>query len=152
MPDDSKIMRLGLVVAIAIIVVRIALEQAGVPDSINNVFGVAWLYFILPVLFALGIRARKSARPYLNLLKEIVLFALCTRAMVAITYMLAYAFQWQSPRFIYPAGTVGKDVSLWNGIVYIPARNLLIWVVIATVVGMITGSITLLIKRGIASK
>jgi hypothetical protein len=147
MSNDSKIMRWGVIIAAAIIVIRIILEQLGSPDRINSVLGVAWLYFILPVLFAIGIRAQNDAKPYLRLLKDVVLFSAYTRVMVMITYMLAYIFSWKSPRFAYPGGTVGENVSVWNGMLLIPLRNVLIWVVLATIVGMIMGSITLLLKR-----
>ena len=147
MADDSKIMRWGLIIAAAIIVVRIALEQAGVPDAINNIFGVAWLYFVFPVLFALSIRTRNDASPYKSLLKDILLFAAYTRVMVMVTYMVAYVFKWNAARFAYPAGGVGENVGVWTGILLIPLRNVLIWIVMATIVGMIIGTITLLLKR-----
>jgi hypothetical protein len=147
MSKDSKIMRWGVIVAVAIIVFRIILEQSGSPERINNVFGVAWLYFILPILFAIAIRVQNDARPYLRLLKDIVLFAVYTRAMVMITYMLAYILSWKAPRFAYPGGTVGEHVSVWSGILLIPLRNVLAWVVTVTIIGMILGSITLLLKR-----
>jgi hypothetical protein len=147
MPDDSKVLRWGTILAAVIIVARIALERAGVTDAINNIFGVAWLYFIMPVLFALGIRARNAVHPFRSLLKDVLLFAVYTRLMVMVTYMLAYVFQWNPVRFKYPAGTVGQNVSVWEGIVVIPARNVLIWVAIACVLGAVIGSITLLLKR-----
>ena len=145
--DDSKVMRWGIWIAAAIIVVRIVLEQAGVPDSINNIFGVAWLYFIFPVLFALGIRARNAASPYKSLLKDVLLFVILTRVMVMITYMLAYLFSWKAGRFAYPGGNVGGNVGIWTGIFLIPLRNLLFWVVTAGIISIVIGSITLLLKR-----
>jgi len=140
-------MRWGVIVAAAIIVFRIILEQLGSPERINNIFGVAWLYFILPILFAIGIRAQSVSKPYLRLLKDVVLFAIYTRVMVMITYMLAYMFSWKSPRFAYPGGTVGENVSVLSGIVIVPLRNVLIWVIMTTIIGMIIGSVTLLLKR-----
>jgi hypothetical protein len=148
MSDDRKVMRVGLVLAAIIIVVRIVLEQTGAPESINNIFGVAWLYFLFPALFALGIRAREHAGPYKLLLKDVVLFAVYTRVMVAVTYMLAYFFKWNAPRFgLAGGGNVGDNVSLVNGALLIPVRNAIIWIVLATVVGMIIGSVTLLLSR-----
>ena len=151
MSNDSKIMRWGVIVAAIIVVFRIVLEQLGSPEKVNSVFGVAWLYFILPVLFGLGIRAQNAAKPYLRLLKDVLLFAVYTRVMVMFTYMLAYIFSWKAPRFAYPGGTVGQNVSVLSGILIIPLRNLLGWVVAVTVIGMILGSITLLLKRKSAS-
>jgi hypothetical protein len=145
--DDSKAMRWGVLIAATVIVVRIALEQTGVPESICLIFGVAWLYFIFPVLFAVGIRVRHDATPYKRLLKDIFLFLIYTRVMVMLTYMLAYVFNWNAPRFAYPGGNVGENVSVLSGILLIPLRNLLIWVVMAGIIGIIIGSITLLLTR-----
>jgi hypothetical protein len=147
MPDESKVMRWGLVLAVAIIVLRIVLEQAGAPEKLNFICGVAWLYFVIPVLFALSLRAHSAASPFKNLLKDVFIFVLCTRVMVMVTYMLAYAFQWKPLRFAYPGGNVGENVGVWTGLFLIPLRNVLIWVVMATVLGMIIGSIALLVKR-----
>jgi hypothetical protein len=36
---------------------------------------------------------------------------------------------------------------MWTGLLFIPLRNVLLWVVMATVVGMIIGLITLKLKR-----
>jgi len=105
------------------------------------------LFFIFPVLFALGIRSHNVTGPFKRLLKDIFLFVLCTRVMVMITYMLAYVFSWKASRFAFPAGTVGENVSVWAGMFFIPLRLLLIWIVMATILGMIIGSITLLLKR-----
>jgi hypothetical protein len=146
MPDDSKWMRWGLILAVVIIVLRIVLEQAGASEKVSFVFGVAWLYALLPILFALGIRARNTVHPFKSLLKDILLFVICTRVMVMITYMLAYIFSWKPSRFAYPGGTVGENVGVWAGLLLIPLRNFLIWIVMATVLGMITGGVTLLLK------
>jgi hypothetical protein len=147
MPDESKVMRLGLILAAVVIVLRIVLEQAGAPEKLSFFCGVAWLFFIFPVLFALSIRAHNVASPFKSLLKDVLLFVLCTRVMVMITYMLAYIFSWKASRFAFPAGTVGENVSVWAGMLFIPLRLLLIWTVMATILGMIIGSITLLLKR-----
>jgi hypothetical protein len=147
MTNESKVMRWGLILAAAVIVLRIALEQLGASEKLTSFFGVAWLYFVFPVLFALSIRAHNTAGPYKSLLKDVLLFALCTRVMVMITYMLAYVFSWKPIRFAHPGGTVGENVGVWAGIFFIPLRNLLAWVLMATIIGMIIGSITLLLKR-----
>ena len=44
-------MKMLLLVAAALVVGRIVLEQMGTPEWLNNVFGVAWLYFITPFYF-----------------------------------------------------------------------------------------------------
>ena len=151
MPDESKVMRWGLVLAAAVIVLRIVLEQAGASEKVTFFCGVSWLFFVFPVLFALSIRAHNVAGAFKSLLKDVLLFVLCARVMVMITYMLAYIFSWKPSRFAFPAGTVGENVSVWAGIFFIPLRLLLIWIVLATILGMIIGSITLLLKRKGAS-
>ena len=147
MPDDSKLMKWGVLIAAGIIIIRIFLEQVGAPEGLAFLLGVAWLYFILPVLFALCIRAKNAASPFSRLFKDVVLFAVYTRLMVMATYMLAYVFSWPAQRFAYPGGNVGGNVGFWTGILFIPVRNLAIWIVMATIIGMILGSITLLLRH-----
>jgi len=147
MPDDKKLLKTGLIVAALIIVLRIILEQTGAPETMSFIFGVAWLYFIMPVFFALAIRAHGSESPYRKLLKDVVLFAAYTRIMVAVTYMLAWHFKWTPARFsANQGGTVGENVPPFQGLLLVPLRNLLIWIVMATIVGMIVGAITLALK------
>jgi hypothetical protein len=43
-------------------------------------------------------------------------------------------------------GNIGDNVSAPMGLLFIPARNALIWVGMATVAGMIIGSVTFLLK------
>jgi hypothetical protein len=144
MADDSKIVKWGTIVAAIIIIVRIALEQAGAPETVNSIFGVAWLYFILPVLFALSIRMKAYAGPYWILLKDVLLFAVYTRVMVMITYMLAYVFKWKAPRF---SSIMGGNIDAFRGLIFVLLRNVAMWVIMAVIVGMIVGSATLLLKR-----
>jgi hypothetical protein len=142
------LMKAGVLVAACIIVVRIILEQFGAPESVNNIFGVAWLYLVFPVLFALRIAASGEAGPFKALFKALLLFGVYTRLMVMASYMLAFLFQWQAPRFsLKMGGNVGPDVSALQGLLVIPARNALIWIVMATVLGMIIGGIILFRKR-----
>ncbi len=144
----DSLMKTGVILAAAIIVVRIVLEQIGSPESINNIFGVAWLYFIFPALFALRISKAGMPGPFKALLMDILLFGVYTRLMVMVTYMAAYLLKWQAPRFsLSMGGNVGPDVSAVQGLLVIPARNALIWVLFILVVGMIIGSITLLVRK-----
>jgi len=76
------LMKAGVLVAACIIVVRIILEQFGAPESVNNIFGVAWLYLIFPVLFALRIAASGEPGPFKALFKTLLLFGVYTRLMV----------------------------------------------------------------------
>jgi len=139
-------MRVGLLIALALIVLRIILEQLGSPESVNNIFGVAWLYLVIPVFFGRGIAFHP--RPYVALLKNVTLFGVYTRIMVMISYMLAYLFRWQAPRFsTNMGGNVGNDIGPLDGLLVIPVRNALIWIVFAALVGMIVGGVTIWLKR-----
>ena len=149
---DSKgtasLMKIGIFLAAVIIVVRIILEQAGAPEMINNIFGVAWLYFVFPVLFALRIARDRETGRVKALFREVFLFAVYTRLMVAVSYMAAYQFQWTAPRFSAAmGGNVGPGVSPLSGLLLIPGRNALIWIVLATALGMIIGGVTLWAKK-----
>jgi hypothetical protein len=146
--STRKIMRVGLLLAAAIIVVRVVLEQLGAPETIDTIFGVAWLYFLLPICLAIKIATDGEPKPVAKLFKDVLSFAVITRIMVMITYMAAYVFHWQAPRFsLAGGGNVGPGVSPVNGVLVIPARNLVFWVIFATIIGMLTGGITLWVKR-----
>jgi hypothetical protein len=146
--STGAIMKAGLLLAAVIVVLRIILEQVGAPEAVNGIFGVAWLYFLLPICLALKIATGGEANPFKKLLKDVFLFAVCTRLMVMITYVVAYFFHWQAPRFSTAGGgNVGPDVSLVTGILVIPVRNALFWVLFATIVGMLIGGITLWLRR-----
>ena len=142
------LIKAGVFTALGIIVVRIILEQLGAPESVNKIFGVAWLYLIFPVLFALRIAASGEPGRFKALFQTLLLFSLCTRIMVMVTYMMAYLLKWQAPRFsIKGGGNVGPDVGALQGLLVIPIRNALIWIVLATAVGMIIGGVVLFVKR-----
>jgi hypothetical protein len=148
MLQPRKVLRASVIIAVIVIVLRIVLEQAGAPESVNNILGVAWMYFVLPVLFALGIVKTLDTGRYKALLKYVFLFALYTRLIVMGTYMLAYFFRWTAPRFSAAmGGNVGDNISAVNGVLLIPLRNAAIWIMMATLLGMIIGTVVLLIKR-----
>jgi hypothetical protein len=44
-------------------------------------------------------------------------------------------------------GNVGNDIGPLNGLLVIPVRNALIWIVFAALAGMIVGGVTILLKR-----
>ena len=114
--STGTVMKAGVVVATLIIVVRIVLEQLGAPESVNNIFGVAWLYFILPVFFALRILEAGEPSPFRSLVMKTMFFGIYTRVMVMLTYMLAYLLHWQAPRFSASGGgNVGENVSFVTG-------------------------------------
>lgn len=144
----KSLLKWPLLVAAALIVVRVILEQAGAPESVNNIFGVAWLYFVVPFFFAIRIAASGDAHPFKTLFKSLLAFSAISRLMVMPTYWLAYALQWPLPRFgLQMGGVVGEGVSPLSGYVLIPLRNAVLWTVAATVVGTILGSLMLLVRR-----
>ena len=146
-------MKLPLIIAAVIVVVRVILEQLGMPAAVNNIFGVAWLYFLVPVYFAVQISNAGDETPYKSLLKNTAFYTFYTRLMVLPTYSLAYMLQWQQPRFgINGGGVVGGDLSPLNGYLLYPVRNLFVWIIFATIIGMIIGGITLAIRRRAVAK
>lgn len=146
--STGKIMKTGVILAAVIIVLRIILEHLGAPSTVNAVFGVAWLYFLLPVCLALRIAATAEASPFKGLFLDVLLFGVYTRLMVMLTYMIAYFLKWKAPRFsASQGGVVGDNVTPLMGLLVIPARNAVYWIIFAVIVGMILGGITLLIAR-----
>ena len=145
--DTGNWLKWPLIVAAILVVLRIVLEQQGAPDSINNLLGVAWLHILVPFYLAYQIQASRSDRPYRALFKDLFLYTLYTRLMVLVTYWMAYLWQWQSPRFlITQGGNVGEGIGPLQGYLVIPVRNAVVWIVMAMVIGMVLGSILLLIK------
>jgi hypothetical protein len=149
MTESMKgMMKWWLIIAAIVIVVRVILEQIGAPEIVNNIFGVAWLYFIVPFFFAARIDKSGETQPYKALFKKLLLFSIYTRLMVMVTYWLAYAFQWTAPRFsLAMGGVVGEGVTPFQGYFWYPARNAILWIVFVVVLGMILGGISLLIRR-----
>ena len=148
MTDFKSLIKVPLIVVAVIVVARVVLEQAGVPEALNQVFGVAWLYFLVPFYFASRIAKSNEPKPYLSLLKTLAVFALISRILVAPTYWLAYALSWTAPRFsLELGGVVGPDVSALEGYLLIPFRNGVIWTIAATLVGMVLGGIALAVMK-----
>jgi hypothetical protein len=145
---SNKTYKWPLLITAAIVVVRVISEQIGAPESVNFVFGVVWLYFIVPFYFASVIVRGGFSRPYLELFKNLLWFSVFTRLMVIPTYWLAYLFQWPALRFQLDAGgVVGEGVTPLFGYLIYPALNGLSWVIFAVLVGMFLGSITLFVQR-----
>jgi hypothetical protein len=146
--DAKGLLKWPLIVAAILIVLRVGLEQIGTPETVNNIFGVAWLYFIVPFYFAVGVAKSGEPKPYKLLFKKLLLFGVYTRLMVMPTYWLAYALQWEAPRFsLALGGVVGDGVTPLQGYLWYPVRNAIVWILFAVVVGMIFGGVTLLVLR-----
>ncbi len=135
-----------LIVTLVVMVVRILLEEMGAPGSISNIFGVVWLAFPVGVYFGVGVAASREAHPYKALVKLIVLYGVCARLMVAVSYSLAYVFGWSAPRFS-GGGVVGEGVTALQGLVLMPAFNLVPGLIMAIGAGLLVGPATLAIRR-----
>ena len=137
-----------LILALVVIVVRILLEEMGAHSAISNIFGVAWLAFLIPIYFAVVLAASGEAHPYKALIQLIVLYGVCVRPMVAVTYSLAYVFQWSGFRFSTEGGgVVGEGVTALQGLLLTPAFNLLPGLIMAIGSGLLVGPAVLAVRR-----
>jgi hypothetical protein len=149
MAEGTKgMIKVPLIIAAVLVILRVVLEQLGSPESVNQIFGVAWLYFVVPVYFAFRIAGAGVTKPFMTLLKSLLVYNTYTRLMVLPTYWLAYALQWSAVRFSFEGGgNVGPEVTPLAGWLGIPVRNFIAWVIATTILGMIIGGVTLLIRR-----
>src|SRR5687768_18141603 len=94
------ILKWPLLIAFVVIVARVVLEQSGLPETTTNyVSAVALHLLIFPLYLAVGIGGSGAAHPYLTLLKTIFLYSALVRAVIVVTYWLAYIYQWPESRF-----------------------------------------------------
>lgn len=141
------LIKIPLTIASIVIVARIVLELVGAPIEITNILGVTWLNLVVPVYLGLCLGTNSGPSPFKTLFALVLQFTLYTRLMIMVTYMLAYGLDWRAFRFsVEGGGGVGHDSAL-QGIFVIPLINLVVIVVGGTIIGMILGSVTLLIKR-----
>ncbi len=148
------ILKWPLIIAAFLVVVRVILERAGAPETVNNIFSVVVFYVLIaPLYFALRIAGSGIAAPYKTLLKTTALFTALARAMVIPTYWLAYMYQWPQYRFsVAGGGNVGPGVSPVMGYVGIPLGAAAVWILISLIVGGGLGSILIAVKRKSAGK
>ena len=135
-----------LILTLVVIALRILLEEMGAPGAISNIFAVAWLAFLIPIYFAVGLGASEEAHPYKALIKLIVLYGICVRLMVALSYSLAYVFQWGAPRFS-GGGVTGEGVTVLRGLLLNPAFNMVPGLIMAIGSGLLVGPAVLAIRR-----
>jgi hypothetical protein len=135
-----------LILSLVVIAIRIVLEEMGAPGAISNIFAVAWLAFLIPIHFALGLGASGEAHPYKALIKLIVVYGVCVRVMVAVSYSLAYAFAWSAPRFS-GGGAAGEEVTALQGFLLNPAFNMLPGLLMTIGSGLLVGPAVLAIRR-----
>jgi hypothetical protein len=138
-----------LLLAAAVVVLRVILEQLEAPAAITNVLSVVVLYVIvIPIYFAIRIANSGIARPYRTQLKYTALYAALARCIVIPTYWLAYIFQWTAPRFsVDQGGVVGPGVTPLTGFVFVPLAALVVWVIASLIVGGGIGSLIIALKR-----
>jgi hypothetical protein len=143
------IMKWPLLIALAVVVVRVLLEQIGVPETTTNyVSAVALHLLIFPLYFAVRIGGSHLPHPYTTLLKTIAVYSLLVRAMIMVTYWLAYFFQWPQSRFSVAAGgVVGEGIGPLQALVIRPVVAALAWVVGSVIVGGLLGSIVIAVRR-----
>ncbi len=144
------ILKWPLIVAAVVVVLRIVVERAGLPDSIANVLSVVALHTLIgPLYFAVRIARSSAPRPYTTLFTLIALYVLWTRAMILPVYWLARIFEWTQARF---EGLSGPGVSAFRGYVGVPLVTAGIWIVASLVIGGLLGSIVVAIGRFFVGK
>lgn len=147
--DLKALMKWPLIIAVAITVVRLALEMAGAPEALTFITGVNWVLILVPIYFMLKILDSGVKKPFVEMLKVSAIFAVIVRLIVAVTYAAAYALNWDfAARFTTErGGPVGPDVTALQGYVTIPLIGMILGVVIAVVAAAIVGGITMLVKQ-----
>jgi hypothetical protein len=130
------ILKLPLIVAVVVIVLRIVVERAGAPAIVANLFSVVALHTVLvPIYFAIILGKSGAPRPYPALFKSILAYVLATRAMLLVVYWMARIFGWQESRF---AGL--SESTPLIGFIAIPFLTAAFWIVASLVVGGAIGS------------
>ncbi len=141
-------MKWPLLIAAILVILRVVSEQLSAPEAINRIFGVTWLYFLVPIYFALKIAATNDAQPYKTLFIKMAIFVALVRLMVIPAYWLAYKFNWNASRFdAEQGGVVGDGISPLSGYVLIPLGAFLFWLVAATLAGGGLGALMIAWKR-----
>jgi hypothetical protein len=137
------ILKWPLIVAAAVIVLRIVVERAGAPASISNLFSVVALHtVIVPIYIAVSLGKSRKPHLYGKLFKLILAYVLSTRAMLLVVYWLARVFRWQEARF---SGL--SDSTPLIGFIFIPFATAAFWIVASMVVGGALGSAILAIMN-----
>ena len=139
----KELLKWPLIVAAAVVVLRVITERAGAPGPVNSMLSVVALHTLLgPLYFAILIGRTGSPHPYRTLFAAIFLYVVGTRAMVLPTYWLARIYRWPEPRF---AGLA--DSPPFVGFVSIPFGTAGIWICISLVIGGAIATIVLTIAR-----
>jgi hypothetical protein len=138
-----RLLKWPLVVAVLVVVGRVFAEQAGLPDSINNLLSAVALHAVIaPVYFAIRIVTGGIPRPYLAQFALTGLYVVLVRAMLIPTYWLARLYEWPQPRFGGVAGT-----SPFIGLVAVPFGTAAFWIFASLIFGGILGSLIIAVMR-----
>lgn len=142
---SKDLLKLPLLVAAIVVVLRVIAERAGAPDLVSNLLSVAALHTLLvPLYLAVQIGRNIKQPAYAMLIKLIFLYAVVVRAMVLPTYWLARIFNWPEPRFY---GLAGPDVTPLTGFITIPFATAAFWIGASVVIGGAIGAAALAIVR-----
>ncbi len=135
-----------LIVTLVVIAIRIVLEEMGAPGTVTNILGVFWLALLFAIYFAIGLAASVEAHPYKALLKLIVGYGVGARLVVAVSYSLAYVFDWSAPRF---GASGGEEVTALQGLLLAPLSNFVLGLIMVIVASLLVGPAVLAIRRKI---
>jgi hypothetical protein len=139
------ILKLPLVLAVVVIVLRIIVERAGAPENISNLFSAVALHTVLvPVYLAIRLAGSDVPRPYLTLLRLILTYVVITRAILLVVYWLARIFRWQQGRF----GGL-SDSSPLMGFFVIPFATAAFWIVASVAGGGAIACVILAIMKAV---
>src|SRR5436309_13332436 len=101
------ILKWPLIIAAFLVVVRVVLERAGAPETVNNIFSVVVFYVLIaPLYFAFRIAGSGIAAPYKNLLKTTALFTALGPSMFIPTFWLAHFFRWPHYCLVFAGGAI----------------------------------------------
>ena len=129
-----------LITAAIVVILRVIVVRAGVPEGVSNVFSVVALHLLIaPLYFAIRIGLSAPPRPYVTLIKLVTSYVVLTRAMVIPTYWLAHILGWQQRRF----GGLGPDTAPFMAYVTIPFATAAQWIIASAIIGSALGFIVI---------
>lgn len=148
MQNVRQILKWPLIIAAAVVVLRVIVERAGASDAVANILSVVALHFLIgPVYFAIRVGMSAESRPYFTLFKLIALYVVLTRIMILPTYWLARIYGWPQGRFGGLAG--GSPIT---GFFVIPFATAAFWIIASVIFGSVVGSIIIAIMRRFSTR
>ncbi|TDI44772.1 MAG: hypothetical protein E2P02_08845 [Acidobacteria bacterium] len=138
----------ALAVAAGVVFVRLILEETGAPSWLVSVFGVTWLYLLVPFYFAIKVARSSETRPYVTLAKMSGSFVLVAASMVGVTYSLSSLFGFSAYRFtVEGGGVIGEGITPVQGYIVMPLSNFGLVALIGLVAAAVIGPIVLWMFR-----